>query len=561
MNQVILSIWLGLLITGAPFASAWVDFDKGLITDLDLHHSFPILALGPPAKIPSQLLNEFITSVAPHASLIRNDTLAAQFAYNDDQLIAFVDETSGETRVYPNLVGVQPSSGPINISRAFNYIRLNETFPVDHTNFFITTGSSLFGSTLHQSSENNSSSNARRYLTHAVVQRNVTNNGRSYTTCGAGSTASFGFTQDGTVRSLAYLWHPAKFTGQEIKPNSTDKIHESITAQLEQFGQQTGRVKVDSLDVCFYDSAVGFIQPVLRYRATLHSDTAGQSLAAPTPLLGYIPIGECSPEPISTPESVPVDLTDAPLHPGDTIHKRGPRPDIKVGRYVVREDAWEFVTNAINFLKGLQRPFFFLPSLFANFIDSQYFWAQSFMFTTDKNNYINSVHLAHVEAHGNWHGFSTLHSGDDWVSLSAIPEEGYGGGAGGILSYWLIRSCSVIPSPDDYAPKDWRMAFDPWFRLFNGLHAVAGARTPLWIADHSNPAFGRRLALGAEFVFGWLETVENDPSNAGHPIDPHSGKPIGKASAVAVCGHQSDRVWQVENLGRPSCLIQYWYAD
>ena len=173
----------------------------------------------------------------PHVSLVQNDTLAAQFAYNDDQLIAFVDETSGETKVYPNLVDVQPSHGPINISRAFNFVRLNETFPVDHTNFFITTGSSLFGSTLRQSSENNSSSNALRHLTHAVVQRNVTSNGRSYPTCGAGSTASFGFTKDGTVRSLAYLWHPAKLT-REIKPNSTDKIHESIKARLEQFGNR-----------------------------------------------------------------------------------------------------------------------------------------------------------------------------------------------------------------------------------------------------------------------------------------------------------------------------------
>ncbi|KIM37596.1 hypothetical protein M413DRAFT_258077 [Hebeloma cylindrosporum] len=556
-----LAIRLGLFITGASFASAWVDFDKGLINDLDLHHSFPVLGLGPPAKIPPHLLTEFISSVAPNASLVRNETLAAQFAYNNDQLIAYVDETSGETKVYPNLVGVQPAHGHINISRAFQFLRLNQTFPLDHTNIFLTTGSSLFGSTLHQSSENNSSSNARRYLTHAVVRRNVTSNGRSYSICGAGSTASFGFTQAG-VRSLAYQWHPAKFTGQEIKPNSTDKIYDSIKNLLEPFGQQTRRVKVDGLDVCFYDSAVGFIQPVIRYRATLHSDNAGQSIAAPTPLLGYIAIGEGSPEPISTPESNPVAPTDAPSHAGHTSFKRAPgRPEIKVGRYVVREDAWEFVTNAINFLKGLQHPIFFIPSLFAKFVDSQYYWAQPFMFTTEKNSYINSVHLAQVEVHGNWHGFSTLHSGDEWVSLSDVPEEGYGGGAGGVLSYWLIRSCSVIPSPDDYAPKDWRMAFDPWFRLFNGLHAVAGARTPLWIADHSNPAFGRRLSLGAEFVFGWLETVENDPSNAGHPIDSHTGKPIGKASAVAVCGHQSDRVWQLENLGRPSCLIQYWYAD
>ena len=92
----------------------------------------------------------------------------------------------------------------------------------------------LLGSTLHRSPENNSLSNAFRYLTHVVVQRNVSRNGRSYTTCGAGNTAFFG---SGTVRSLAYLWHRAKFTDREIKPKLTDKIHESIKAPLEIFGQ------------------------------------------------------------------------------------------------------------------------------------------------------------------------------------------------------------------------------------------------------------------------------------------------------------------------------------
>ena len=145
----------------------------------------------------------------------------------------FVDETSRETKVYPDLVDIQPSHEPINISQAFSFVHLNESFLVGHTNSFITTGSSLFGSTLHQSSEKSSSSNALRYLTHAIVQRNVTSNGRSYTTCGAGSTTSFGFSKDGTLRSLVYLWHPALFAGHEIKPNPTNKIHGSIKAQLE----------------------------------------------------------------------------------------------------------------------------------------------------------------------------------------------------------------------------------------------------------------------------------------------------------------------------------------
>ena len=69
------------------------------------------------------------------------------------------------------------------------------------------------------------------------------------------------------------------------------------------------------------------------------------------------------------------------------------------------------------------------------------------------------------------------------MRLSDIPSDGYGGGAGGKLAYWIIHSCEVIPTPTDYSVTDRHIAFDDWFRIFNGMHAVVGYRTEMLIGD------------------------------------------------------------------------------
>jgi len=91
------------------------------------------------------------------------------------------------------------------------------------------------------------------------------------------------------------------------------------------------------------------------------------------------------------------------------------------------------------------------------------------MFTSDKNNFINSVHLAELEAHGNWHWFATEKNCCDGVNLSDIPADGYGGGAQGSLSYWIIHSCKMIPTPYRLLTRRFfHLAFDVWYSIFNG---------------------------------------------------------------------------------------------
>jgi hypothetical protein len=560
-----------LLTTWQFFTSAWpvppgITFDKRLIPEL--HASLPILSLGNHAKIPHDLFQQFVHTVAPHTTVTTDPKAGGKCAYDGDRLVAIYDADSGETRVFPLIGQLSPAEGHIPTDPAHDYIHNQQIFPKDHTIVSATNGSSLFGS---RSKMGQNSPVPQLYMSNVVVRRNITTNGHSYTVCGPGSSASFGIAADGKVHSLSYLWKPATLTNQTIESHTTSAVFDSIVEQLAPTAAEGIPVAVEGVDVCFFDSGRKFMQPVYRFTATLHPDShvGGNATAAPTRLLGYVPIGSHSPEAIPDLGQRPKHLTH-PTTPNseedsDSVSdadSRALKPSILVSRYIVHDDSTQWVNNANNFLSSLQ------SSLF-NFVNSQYFWAYPFEFTTRKNSFVNSVHLAETEVHGNWHLFTMFKNFGDVVRLSDIPSDSYGGGAGGKLAYWIIHSCEVIPTPTDYSVTDRHIAFDDWFRIFNGMHAVVGYCTEMWIADKVMPTFGRFISQGAPFISSWLQTVHDDTSDyltngqAQLYLDGnrHIKEPMGRPSAVVVCGHEDDIVANLENLGRPSCLREFWYEN
>ena len=559
---------VGLAIALSPLVASWsspyIQFDQRLIPELP--GPLPILTLGPHASIPQNLLQQLVRSTDPNATLTTDSTTGDQFAYHGDNLIAFVNASSGETRVFPNLGVLEPRIQPINANLTFQYISNTNMFPVDHTNISLAKGADLAGSIAISGHD---PTPPQVFLSHFVVQRNITVDDISYPVCGPGSKASFGFGADQNLHSLSYLWQPATFSGRSARPDSTYAIFDSIIQQLIPVSSSTNILRVDGVDICFYDSASRHIQPVYRFSATLHADTVDNVASAPIRILGYLPIGRDSPEPVPC-ISKPSDVSTQPTFPNSTIssrtEKRQARPTVTVGRYVVRNDTYQWVINANNFLNNLQHPSSGTPV--ANFVDNQYYWAYPFEFTSQKNTYINSVQIAEIEVHGNWHVFSTYSNCCDLVHLADIPPDGYGGGANGSLAYWIIHSCEVIPTPTDYAAADFHLAFDVWFSIFNGLHAVVGYRTEMWIADSVMPTFGSLISIGAPFVPAWLQTVHDDIADYGARLgnfyldgNRHIIEPMGRASAVVVCGHEQDNVLRTENLGRPVCLREFWYEN
>jgi hypothetical protein len=220
----------------------WVEFDRDLIPKL--HDPLPVLALSAHTPISRDLLKKFVYASAPNATLTTDRKTGGQYAYDGDRLVALVDPTTGETRVFPTYGTLVPASEPINTDLAFQYVK--ETLPEDDTHISIVKGGSLYGTSKHREGD---VSDPRLYLSHATVKRNITHGGERYPVCGPGSKVSFGFAADGEVRSFSYRWNPATLTGQVIKSNTTDIVYDSIVKQLIPFAEREGRARVDGVDI------------------------------------------------------------------------------------------------------------------------------------------------------------------------------------------------------------------------------------------------------------------------------------------------------------------------
>jgi hypothetical protein len=305
-------------------------------------------------------------------------------------------------------------------------------------------------------------------------------------------------------------------------------------------------VTVKAVDLCFYDSGNQFIQPVYRYNATV-SHPFG---LADDIIVGYVPAGGKEQEPLPSlnpPADQVLPTTTSNRNTTNTNVSRSLRSKrqeggITVARYAMSNDQYspQIVVDENAFWNGLS-------SVSSSFINSQYYWDEPFIYESDAQFFINNVNIAFTEGHGNVHYFTTNESEPNWGGVSIptdLPANGYGPGAGGSLAYWIIRACDTISTPIDYSPADFDQAFDPWWQVFNGMHAVMGYRTNAAVFDNEMGNVGQTLGMGASAVHGWMSAALGG----------------GKTSAVTVCGHDDDTVFQVENIGKPGCLQIWWYS-
>ena len=566
-----MNFWF-LIATLVGTATASLTFDEKLIPKVDA--ALPIFSLKAPVQVPEDLFLSFVRASSPNLKLTEDSKNNLQLGYDRDILVSLVNRTSGATTIYPNLQELKPVKD-IDVGLAQKYIKDPNMFPRDDTKFSIVIGSRLLGTNQRKGEKPTS---PLAYLAHASVQRKISAGGRDIPVCGPGSRASFGFGADGQVHSLSYQWNPAALASDRVKPIPAEQIYKSISKQLSSYAESRA-VKVDAVDLCFYDSGLKYMQPVYQFRATLNADQLpGINKTAPSHILGYISVGKTALEDIPSlssprkgvdpgnPFQSPKPQNSASPGRRRSLTERAIGSTVNIGRYVVRDDSGGFVQNARDFWGGLGGPggLWFLSPV-ATFVDKQFYWSKPFLFTSDKDSFINQVHVAHVEAHGAVHLFTTEKSCCDTVSLADIPSTGYGGGAGGILAYWTIHTCSFIPTTDDFSAADSNLAWDPWWPVFNGIHAVTGARTHTYIQDDVMEKFGIALSLGASYVGAWLGAMYVTYHDRGDPtyFDDAVKKtqPLGRASAVFVTGHVNDNVLQLGNLGRPGQLSMMWYAN
>src|ERR1700761_5954572 len=97
----------------APLAAADVQFDRSLIPSPG-DCAFPVFTLGTPALVPDAVLAQIVNDTAPAAQVHRPDGGAAA-AFDNGRLVALVNQTTGETKIFPSLDALQPAAGPIDV--------------------------------------------------------------------------------------------------------------------------------------------------------------------------------------------------------------------------------------------------------------------------------------------------------------------------------------------------------------------------------------------------------------------------------------------------------------
>ncbi|KAJ2917470.1 hypothetical protein MD484_g2905, partial [Candolleomyces efflorescens] len=579
---------LSLISLAAFVAASWVDLDPKLLPVIE--GSLPVLNLGSPTFLSMDLLDSIVGNIAPNVTF--NDEGDGNItAYNGEVLAGFVNKDTGETRIYGDYASIPPAKSAINVKKALEFIKPDSIgFPIDDTTIRVVKGPSLLGATLFVD-EGNSTEEAT-YLTQSFVQRSIrASNGVLYPVCGPGSQAAFGVGADNKIVSVSYLWKPAKNSGQEIKPNSTKNAVDTIKSALLSWTSADQGVGVYGIDVCFYDSGVSFLQPVYRVLAQTHLSKDGSSKVNANRLLHYFPIGSGSPEPLPsvfpgnstaagppdepqgniTARSLPDELDARSFSP---VEARGIKPEIKVGRYVVRNDSaqYSFLRNANGFWDNLA------SSRVYAFQNSQYYWHYPFIYKESANTFINDVHLALTETHGSFHLMTTLSNCCDLVSIPGdLQSTGYGttaGGRGGRfrLGFWIINACEVMPASIDFQllestqARRLARAFDPWRPvLAGGISAIMSWRTSPYFADDTPQTVAKLIAQGRGVASSWLEAAVTDPvyRHSSMYIGQTSrvNQPHGRASAVYPCERAASNVQQTAEFGRPTCIQMRYYDN
>jgi hypothetical protein len=515
----------------------------------ELAESLPVVRLGPQVLAPEALMQDLASTVAQGATLTERGKSGLKATFDGDRLVSYVHLTTGESRVFPSLESLQPGEyiAQRAAAAAERIMRDQSLFPEDVSKVVALTPVTLFGA---RHSRKGGDSRPAEYLSFVRFERRV----GGLPVFGPGSKAMIGVAADGSIHSFSHRWRRASGS-EKIAVHSRKEVGRKILEQLLP-SAEANHIEVNKVTVGYYDSG-HVLQPVYRFEATVNSPDA--KLVANRHLLGYVSIGD-APEPLPV---LGVQRGTSPAEPlarsqHDKISARTLGGGPRVGRYVVRNDSPDWVSSANDFMASLE----LAQALFGGiqFTDSQYYWAEPWEFLGDKNAFVNDVQIALNEVHGNWGLFSTRDNHDDIVRLADVPAGGYGNGGGGTLAFWILHSCEIIPTQTDEPTS-----FDVWWNLFDGLHAAVGYRTEMWIADGVTGPFGFAIGLGAPVVSAWIsEVVGNSSYNPDTTYcdgNRHITEPMGRPSAIAVCGHSDDSAADVAALSAATCLTEWWIGN
>ncbi len=560
--------FLGLSL---QLAHAQVNFPVSMIPKIPA--SLPTVKLTAQAP-PEAFLRETLSKKGVDLKLIqplsRTTLLSAKTApaqlvgvVEQNTLHAYWNQQTGEAEILPQLEQIKSvkfaGASDVHLAQALTLARQTfaraDFFPKDDTKFTVGEARPVVGSTAQRSSAAAAPqiSATNLYLTYVAVNRTV----KGYSVFGTGSRAAIAVGTDGTIQGVVRSWKMGNFSTSLTEKRTAQQIHDALAKLLAPMAANSN-VSVQGVEIAYYDNGGDTMIPVIRATVKLqpHASAGANAalIAADDWEAIYLAYGGGSLPAELTPGAGP-QPSAAPKQAASIEQSKVAEGDPIVGMYVVRDapaassgsgESSGFVAESNGFWSGLQS-----SSSAHQFTLAQYYWAVPQLYTTWESSYMNNVNVALTEAHGaNWL-FTTESNCCDVVNIATIPaSQGYGATNHGKLDYWIIHSCDVVPSAADVS--NWA---GPWWNIFQGLHAVMGSRTSmLFDGGAVNTPFGKSIGNGAAVISSWFNaTLSYYPASKQPPLD--------RPSAITVCGHGSDTVFNTTALPAATCLTNYWQPN
>ena len=500
-----------------------------------------------------------------------------------DQIRAFVDPKNGDASFTPSLADLvrQPAGSALPAERASAVARRAfadaRFIPKDGTEARLVEPIGLMAGATPHATNTPGRIQARQLLTMVPAERYA----GGWPVYGLGSHALVSVGNDGAIVGAIRHWRTAA-PGPRVKPTVTaQQVRSDIERQVRsQLGPKGATAVVDRIGLAYYDANRGFLQPVIRFEATVH---AADKKIGDIKLAGYTPLAkplEPIPDLAAKPPG-PSPATPKPPAPNGTVVGQVSGPglpgDFTLGEYANQDwpTSSAYVTMANSFFNGLKFLNSIFPGLTPPVARTQWYTAHNWeVVGASSKYYMNAVNVAYTEPHGDWLINSTLSNCcEDWYvpNIGTGGAPGYGHAAGGVLATWLIMSCEVIPSMYDRQfesggsgnPYD---AFNAWWPVFRGLHNVLGFRTIMFYPDDSlNWGFGYSASLGGDVNAAWFQAVAAYDGNDGTYASQHLKNAVtvhyDRASSMVDARNLGQSIYSVGGQTASSTLWNFWMGN
>lgn len=333
---------------------------------------------------------------------------------------------------------------------------------------------------------------------------------------------------------------------------TAQEVYDKIEAMLRREIKGNVEIQVETPQLAYYGRDSQYVQPAYLFTAVIISNENKEK----SYYAGVVEAMQNPPEPVNDPrQEISLSTSSTPLTPSQVeLSGEGPSraylASVSVGRYVVREDSSDWMDDANDFKRGLENGH---CSGCSTLTFPQFYWNEPRLFTTEDNYWVDQCHIVLMEGHGDHWLFTTRGNCCDIVYLNSGSQPGYGGNAGGVMAYLILKGCDIIPSPIDVS--NWA---DPWWRIFKGLHQAIGFRTTMYINDDISDNFGESIGNNGNIVDSWFAATNSCFSYQWQRLI--GGDVPGYGSVVMITGHQGDGIYYTAPApNADSAGLTIWY--